>query len=51
MYTTPFDYHRASNLDDALKMLADNPDAKLLAGRPLADSHHEAAAGGSLGPD
>ena len=32
MYTTPFDYHRASNLDDALKMLADNPDAKLLAG-------------------
>lgn len=32
MYTTPFDYHRASSVQDALQMLAGNPDAKLLAG-------------------
>ena len=32
MYTTPFDYHRAESVADALKMLADHPEAKLLAG-------------------
>ncbi|AWN22064.1 carbon monoxide dehydrogenase [Deinococcus irradiatisoli] len=32
MYTAPFDYHRASSVDDALNLLAEHPDAKLLAG-------------------
>lgn len=32
MYTAPFTYHRASSLAEALQMLQQNPDAKLLAG-------------------
>lgn len=32
MYTTEFDYHRASSVQEALSLLAQNPDAKLLAG-------------------
>lgn len=32
MYTTEFDYQRANSVSEALAMLAQNPDAKLLAG-------------------
>ncbi|WP_027482023.1 FAD binding domain-containing protein [Deinococcus pimensis] len=32
MYTTEFDYHRAGSVQEALALLAANPDAKLLAG-------------------
>jgi carbon-monoxide dehydrogenase medium subunit len=32
MYTAPFTYHRASSLQEALQMLQQNPEAKLLAG-------------------
>ena len=32
MYTPTFDYHRATTLDEALSLLNDNPDAKVLAG-------------------
>lgn len=32
MYTAPFTYHKASSVDEAIRMLQQNPDAKLLAG-------------------
>lgn len=32
MYPAKFDYYRASSLDDALRLLGEHPDAKLLAG-------------------
>ena len=32
MYSADFDYHRASSIDDALRMLVTHPGAKLLAG-------------------
>lgn len=32
MYTAPFTYHRAQSLSEALQMLQQNPEAKLLAG-------------------
>lgn len=32
MFPATFEYHRAQNLDEALRLLQDNPDAKLLAG-------------------
>lgn len=32
MYTTEFDYHRASSVEEALGLMAQHPDAKVLAG-------------------
>ena len=32
MYPAAFDYYRASSVEEAIKLLGDNPDAKLLAG-------------------
>jgi carbon-monoxide dehydrogenase medium subunit len=32
MFPSPFAYHRASSVDDAIAVLAQNPDAKILAG-------------------
>jgi len=32
MIPAPFDYHRPSTLDDAIRLLAQNDDAKVLAG-------------------